>query len=122
MSLVGVVGNDNGKKPTNGHSPVPHQRIAIGKGTNDPVTVTKGGYRYAFANDAWGFYGNNRGSVRLTVTRRLEAGRLLDSRCGGCCPRGVGDGAQEHRRAGRRVHDGEGERAVGAQGHVGLRT
>jgi uncharacterized protein (DUF2235 family) len=61
MSLVGVVANESG--------PTPHQRIAIGKGTNASVTVAKGGYLYAFANDAWGFYGNNSGSVRLKVTR-----------------------------------------------------
>lgn len=26
-------------------------------------------YFYAYANDAWNFYENNRGSVRLTVSR-----------------------------------------------------
>jgi hypothetical protein len=45
-----------------------YQPFEIGVGTehtiNDP-----GGYFYAYANDAWGFYANNRGSVRLTVTR-----------------------------------------------------
>jgi uncharacterized protein (DUF2235 family) len=69
MSLVGVVANGAGKQPANENAPTPHQRIAIGKGMNDPVTVAKGGYLYAFANDAWGYYGNNSGSVRLTVTR-----------------------------------------------------
>jgi hypothetical protein len=69
MSLVGVVANDDGGKPTNENSPAAHQRIAIGRGTHEPVTVAKGGYLYAFANDAWGFYTNNSGSVRLTVTR-----------------------------------------------------
>jgi len=29
----------------------------------------RSGYLYCFANDAWGFYDNNRGSVRLTITR-----------------------------------------------------
>ncbi|WP_119726651.1 DUF2235 domain-containing protein [Thermomonospora amylolytica] len=65
MSLVGVVANNA----------VPvrkalrtHERIAIGGGTVH--RVTKSGYLYAFANDAWGFYGNNEGSVRLTVTRK----------------------------------------------------
>ncbi len=28
-----------------------------------------GGYLYCYANDAWQAYGNNRGSVNLTVTR-----------------------------------------------------
>ena len=31
--------------------------------------VAQPGYLYAFANDAWGFYRNNSGTVRLTVTR-----------------------------------------------------
>lgn len=33
--------------------------------------VPRPGYLYAFANDVWGFYDNNRGSVALTV-RRVE--------------------------------------------------
>jgi uncharacterized protein (DUF2235 family) len=43
------------------------ERIAIGAGTDHQEC--RGGYLYAFANDAWGFYSNNRGSVRLTITR-----------------------------------------------------
>ncbi|WP_320783279.1 DUF2235 domain-containing protein [Streptomyces sp. CRN 30] len=69
MSLVGVVANGDGKRLAGRPGTAPHQRIAVGGGTDGPVTVTRGGYLYAFANDAWGFYGNNRGSVRLTVTR-----------------------------------------------------
>ena len=34
-----------------------------------PLTVARRGYMHAYANDAWGFYGNNDGTVRLTVTR-----------------------------------------------------
>lgn len=64
MSLIGVVAND--AIPLKGAEAL-HQRIAIGAGTTD--RVCRSGYLYAFANDAWGFYGNNRGSVRLTVTR-----------------------------------------------------
>ncbi len=64
MSLVGVVANDaisiEGEYKA-------HERIAFGAGTR--CRVTRSGYLYAFANDAWGFYGNNRGSVHLTVTR-----------------------------------------------------
>jgi hypothetical protein len=63
MSLVGVVAND--AIPVNGMKA--HERIAIGD--REKYHVTKDGYLYAFANDAWGFYGNNHGSVRLTVTR-----------------------------------------------------
>lgn len=64
MSLVGVVAND---AKTVGDGPNVHERIAIGTGVDHPVC--RDGYFYAFANDAWGFYGNNRGTVRLTVTR-----------------------------------------------------
>jgi hypothetical protein len=64
MSLVGVVAND--AKGTDRHKA--HERIGIGAGAGHDVH--QAGYLYAFANDAWGYYGNNRGSVRLTVTRR----------------------------------------------------
>lgn len=63
MSLVGVVAND--AVPIKGE-PNAHERIAIG--TDTRYRVHQSGYFYAFANDAWGFYGNNRGSVRLDVT------------------------------------------------------
>lgn len=64
MSLVGVVAND---AITVRNGPNQHERIAIGAGTDHQVC--RHGYLYAFANDAWGFYSNNRGSVHLTVTR-----------------------------------------------------
>ncbi|MGH3940370.1 MAG: DUF2235 domain-containing protein [Pseudonocardiaceae bacterium] len=64
MSLVGVVAND--AKPVRNATNA-HERIAIGAGRTH--RVCRDGYFYAFANDAWGFYGNNRGTVRLTVTR-----------------------------------------------------
>ncbi len=56
MSLVGREGNV-----------LPDEKIAIGTGTT--ATVRRAGYLYAFPNDALGFYGNNDGEVRLTVTR-----------------------------------------------------
>jgi hypothetical protein len=63
MSLVGVVANDaiavNASRA--------HEHIAIGG--RDEHHVIKDGYFYAFANDAWGSYGNNHGSVHLEVTR-----------------------------------------------------
>ncbi|MGH3909805.1 MAG: phospholipase effector Tle1 domain-containing protein, partial [Pseudonocardiaceae bacterium] len=65
MSLVGVVANDATEIE---RELKVHERIRIGAGTN--YRVTKAGYLYAFANDAWSFYGNNRGSVQLTVTRK----------------------------------------------------
>ncbi len=65
MSLVGVLANEVSNVPPQ-HAR-PHERIAIGAGVEHDVV--RPGYLYAFANDAWGFYGNNSGRVRLTVTR-----------------------------------------------------
>lgn len=65
MSLIGVVAND--AIALKGAQAL-HERIAIGAGTDS--RVYRPGYLYAYANDAWGFYGNNRGSVQLTVTRQ----------------------------------------------------
>ncbi|MFE2972398.1 DUF2235 domain-containing protein [Streptomyces sp. NPDC059340] len=69
MSLVGYVANN--AVTVNGKANAGHQRIDIGAGGTTTYQVTRGGYLYAFANDAWGFYGNNTGSVRLTVTRKV---------------------------------------------------
>ena len=55
LSLVAVVAGD------------PPQQLAIPDRARHRVSA--GGYLYAFANDAWGWYGDNQGSVRLTVTR-----------------------------------------------------
>ncbi len=41
------------------------QQFEIGEQAE--LTVHEPGYLYCFANDAWGFYGNNRGYVTLTV-------------------------------------------------------
>jgi len=65
FSLVGMVANhadvDGSGTPPLG------QMIAIGTGCE--LSPEDSGYLYCFANDAWRFYGNNRGSVTLTVTR-----------------------------------------------------
>ena len=56
FSLVGVVANaEDGV----------HETFPIGAGTT--YTPKRSGYLYAYANDAWAAYGNNRGSVRMTV-------------------------------------------------------
>ena len=68
FSLVGAVGNDDGERnPDSDGSPRPHQIFGIGEGTE--LTLENSGYLYAFANDAWGKYDNNRGKVTMTVTR-----------------------------------------------------
>jgi hypothetical protein len=88
MELIGVVANGAGRRsvvtttdatadtaidgPEDGgatiDSPDGHQYIRIGRAV-ESVQVHASGYLYAFANDAWGMYGNNRGSVLLTVCR-----------------------------------------------------
>jgi Uncharacterized alpha/beta hydrolase domain (DUF2235) len=66
FALIGSIANGSGTDPTG--APVPHETFVIGKG----VTYTPkngGGYLYCYANDAWGAYGNNHGSLQLKVTR-----------------------------------------------------
>lgn len=69
FALIGVVANGvvpmvDGKERSNYP---PHEVFLIGDKMN--FTPSRGGYLFAFANDAWQTYDNNRGSVRLTVTR-----------------------------------------------------
>jgi hypothetical protein len=64
MALIGVIAaidvDDDGAQR-------PYRPFIIGRKCEQ--RVQRGGYLYAFANDAWSFYDNNRGSVTLTVTR-----------------------------------------------------
>lgn len=64
FALIGVVAND--ATPVGGDQAL-HEHIPIGAGTSHQVS--RPGYLYAFANDAWSFYGNNHGSVALRITR-----------------------------------------------------
>ncbi len=63
--LVGVIAN-GGSRAADG-TPTPHQVIPIRE--RHVLDAARSGYLYCFANDAWRFYDNNRGSVRLTVRR-----------------------------------------------------
>lgn len=63
--LVGAIANGTGVNQR--HELQEHETKAIGKGCR--WKPKKSGYLYAYANDAWHFYDNNRGRVRLTVTR-----------------------------------------------------
>lgn len=71
FALVGVVAN--GGNPKHDGTPEPHETFLIGDGCEFPAKagqpLAKSGYLYCYANDAWHFYDNNRGSVALTVTR-----------------------------------------------------
>lgn len=68
FSLIGMVAN--GVPPDESVADqgnfAPHEVFKIGAGTH--FTPKRSGYLYAFANDAWQTYDNNRGSVRLTVS------------------------------------------------------
>ncbi|MCD2453458.1 DUF2235 domain-containing protein [Methylicorpusculum oleiharenae] len=74
FAMVGAIANDNGvdskEVVKNDGSPVKHQHLDLTKyqDQNEPFTVTKPGYLYCFPNDVWSLYGNNRGSVSLTIT------------------------------------------------------
>jgi uncharacterized protein (DUF2235 family) len=65
FALIGMIANGAIE------SPKPHVRLnevfRIGSGRT--WTPAGDGYLYCFANDAWHTYDNNKGSVRLTVTR-----------------------------------------------------
>ncbi len=63
--LVGVVAN--GGNPTIDGPAETHEFFEIGEGRD--YKPAKSGYLYCFANDAWGFYGNNKGSVTLKIER-----------------------------------------------------
>ncbi|MFA7330449.1 MAG: DUF2235 domain-containing protein [Candidatus Delongbacteria bacterium] len=65
MALVGVVAN--GGNPSSDGTPAPHESFLIGESVRH--VPGESGYLFCYANDAWNFYQNNRGSVRLTVTR-----------------------------------------------------
>ena len=61
--LVGSIANGGGVDAK--QHLAPHESFRIGKGCR--YTPQKSGYFYAYANDAWNCYGNNRGRVKLTV-------------------------------------------------------
>lgn len=65
FQLVGMIANQAGADGSG--TPPEGEIIKIGDGSR--FTPRRSGYLYCFANDAWKFYGNNRGSVRLTVSR-----------------------------------------------------
>jgi hypothetical protein len=72
MMLIGVVCNEvtdaEGRVAERDGTPLTDQKLTIGEALD--ADVDRPGYLWAFANDAWGSYGNNGGRVTLTVTRR----------------------------------------------------
>lgn len=64
--LVGSVANGGGADLEG--KVQPHEAFMIGDSCT--FTPNKGGYLYAYANDAWHFYGNNCGKVDLHITSK----------------------------------------------------
>jgi hypothetical protein len=73
MVLVGLVANEvtdaQGRVADRDGTPQVDQKLIIGAGCD--AEVERPGYLWAYANDAWGTYGNNDGRVTLTITRPL---------------------------------------------------
>jgi hypothetical protein len=70
FALVGAIAN--GGNPQIDGTPQPLESFLIGQKCDYPQSgsaIGKPGYLYCFANDIWELYGNNRGSVALTVER-----------------------------------------------------
>ena len=71
MVLVGLVANEvtdaRGRIADRDGQPQVDQKLIIGAGCD--AKVERPGYLWAYANDAWGTYGNNSGRVTLTVMR-----------------------------------------------------
>ena len=70
FALVGVIASGFVPEPDPDDKldVAPHEIFLIGKGAT--LTPKASGYLYAFANDAWQAYGNNKGSVQLTVKQK----------------------------------------------------
>jgi hypothetical protein len=71
FTMVGAICNDSGSERAvkNDGSPTPHQYVNLPKFRNKPLKVSKPGYLYCFPNDVWSLYGNNAGSIQLTIKR-----------------------------------------------------
>ena len=64
--LVGVIGNGVGVDSSTQRLNQ-HEAFKIGSAARH--NPKNSGYLYCFANDVWSFYGNNKGSLRLSVSR-----------------------------------------------------
>lgn len=67
FELLGVVANAG--IPNHDGTPPPLTPIRVTRLKGNYTHVADSGYLYCFANDAWNFYDNNKGSVTLTVKR-----------------------------------------------------
>jgi T6SS, Phospholipase effector Tle1-like, catalytic domain len=77
MALVGLVANEvtdaGGTVAEENGKPQVDQKLVIGAGCE--AEVRRPGYFWAYANDAWGSYGNNSGQVTLRVSRPADVDR-----------------------------------------------
>ena len=67
--LVGLIANE--VTDATGEIAIADEKLVIGDSCE--ATVTRSGYLWAYANDAWGSYGNNDGGVTVTVSRVRSA-------------------------------------------------
>jgi len=69
--MVGAIANDSGNSDSvaNDGSPVTHQYVKLPEFETQPLVLDSAGYLYCFPNDVWSLYGNNHGSIMLTVKR-----------------------------------------------------
>ena len=65
FTLVGAIADAGNPEPDGTHAPL--TTFAIG--SRCELEPKRSGYLYCFANDAWGFYGNNRGFVTVKLRR-----------------------------------------------------
>jgi hypothetical protein len=65
LSLMGLVANEQ----TDDVGAIVHADELIAIGATTTAAVLRRGYMYASANDAWGLYGINGGTVHVTLTR-----------------------------------------------------
>lgn len=63
FALIGAIADGENPDIDGTHDNLTYFNI----GEHIKITPKQSGYLYCFANDAWGFYGNNRGFVTLTV-------------------------------------------------------
>ncbi|MCM8594555.1 DUF2235 domain-containing protein [Accumulibacter sp.] len=66
FALIGMIANQPNMDASG--TAIEGESFLVGQGCE--LTPTGSGYLYAYANDAWKFYANNRGQVKLTVRRR----------------------------------------------------
>jgi len=71
FTLIGAISNDAGADHAVGNdgSPLPHQYVELSAYESTALEITDPGYLYAFPNDVWSLYGNNHGSIQLTIKR-----------------------------------------------------